>query len=59
MADAKHTPRFQVRSLGPAFWYVCDTAKAQQTRSRGQVGRPHATRADAERAIAKATGSAS
>jgi hypothetical protein len=56
MNEAKHTQgRYSVRSLSPAFWYVYDAAKAQRERGRGQVGRPYASKAEAERAATKAS----
>jgi hypothetical protein len=53
-AAPKFTPeRYSVRSLSPAYWYVCDVTTAKRERSRGQVSRPFGSEAEARAALAK------
>ena len=57
MSTAQHTPgRYAVRSLSPAYWYVCDVERAKREQCRAQVGRPCTSEAEARAALAKATG---
>lgn len=41
----------KVRSLSPAYWYVCDVGQAKREKCRGQVSEAFATRAEADKAI--------
>lgn len=41
----------RVRSLSPAYWYLCDTKRAKQEKCRAQIGQPYGTRAEAEQAL--------
>jgi len=45
-----------VRSLSPAFWYVCNTARAKEDKSRGMVAGPFATADEARAALARIGG---
>lgn len=37
---------FEVRSLSPAYWYVCDAELAKREKTRGQVSKPYASKAE-------------
>lgn len=43
----------EVRSLSPAYWYICDSSKATRLRCRAMVAGPFATRAAAFSAAEK------
>jgi hypothetical protein len=42
---------FKVRSLSPAYWYVCDVKRAKAEKCRAQIGPAYGTKAEAEAAL--------
>jgi len=48
-----NTPRYEVRSLSPAYWYVCDVRRAKRDKCRAQVSEAFASKAQAIAALAR------